>query len=557
MKKASLSKIILAGLGILLVVFIFKNSLLLLFNLIMGNIFLYYVLIFIFPFLLYKGKVKINILIIFLALIFGFFHFFYENEITGENYIAYLRLIESNGIPYFNYEQNAMPGYFIFTYFLKNFLYLDPEFIQKFLRFFIFLLMLFGIKDLAKFTAEKYNFSSEFILYSILVFAIDWNTNFLLIGDQFRNAFAQLIFIYFILFLLKQGHFEYILFGLITMAFHKMFIFITPFTFLLFRMSRFMKSFSRKTIFFIFPGLVVIFVKLIQLITRNYFNILGFGDKFHHSVPTGLEAVTRGVVLALIFYGFILFLSYRDFDKIKRSPILFFCFIFFFFNFVISKVNILGINFVEMNRSYILFAPCLAILFAYLLYKMKKREVLLILLFYAIYNFALINFAKQTYAPTLKLVSTSIFDFVKIYFNENFSQMLLGVSYFLISIPIINVINRNRFIFNIFSILNVVIFSISYLLGIKGLSISVFYLMLFSIWHSKIKEHSIFGNILFNIGLFTLWGVTYLFFNKMFISMELNEIMFNSLLIWGLIVLCWNFLISSKYLIKVKKIHYG
>jgi len=551
--KNSLSKKILIGFGILFVVYFLRNELLLL----LGNMFFYYLIVFAFPFLMYKGEVKINTFILSLALIFSFFHFFYQIEIIGENYISYVRVIENNGIPFFNYHRRVMPGYFIFVYFLKNYLYLKPEFIQKFLRFLIFLLMLFGIGKLAKFAVQKYNLNKKLITYSILIFAIDWNTNFLLIGDQFRNAFAQLIFIYFILFIFKRDRIKYILFGLGTMLFHKMSLVITPLSYLLFKRLKFIMNFSRKTIFFIFPGIIVIFVKLIQFISTNYFNILGLGDKFRHPGPSGLNAITQGVVLALIFYGFVLFLSYRNFDKIKKHFLLFFCFIFFFFGLVISKVNVLGIRFVEANRLYILFAPCLAILLGYFLTEMLRKKALIILSLYILYNFALINFSKQTYAPSVQLLSTSVFDFIKIYFNNDILQMLLGISYFLISIVIINVINKNRFIFNMFSVLNALIFFISYFLGIKGLSISVFYLMLFSIWPSEIKETGISGNILFNITLFTFWEITYIFFNKAFVSVKLSQIMLNSLLIWALLVLCWNLFISSGYLIKLKKIQYG
>jgi len=553
---SDLTKRILIGLGCLFVLLLFGNNLLLLLSLIMGNIFLYYVIIFIFPFLLYKGKIKTNILILSLALIFGFFHFFYQDEITGENYISYVKAIENDWIPFLNYHRAIMPGYHIFTYFLKNFLYLKPEFIQKFLRFFIFLLMLFGIKDLARLAVQKYGLDKKLITYSILVFAVDWNSNFLLIGDQFRNAFAQLIFIYFILFLFKKDGIKYVLFGLATMLFHKMFIVITPVTYLLLKLLESIKMFSRKMIFFIFPGIVVILVKLIQFISRNYFNIFGLGDKFHHPGPVGLKAVTQGVILALIFYGFVLFLSYVNFDKIRKNSFLFFCFIFFFFSFVVSKVNILGIRFVEVNRSYILFAPCLAILLGYFLTEMAQKEVLIIFPLYIVYNFVLINFAKQTAAPSVQLLFTPIFDFMRIYFDNDILQMLLGVSYFLISIPIISLVNKNRFVFNIFSILNAVVFFISYLLGIKGLSITVFYLMLFSIWPNNMRENSIAINTLFNISLFTLWEVSYLFFNKIVGYWELDDIMFNSLMVWGLIVLCWNIFMAGNYLAKIKKLRY-
>jgi len=518
-----------------------------------GNIFFYYIIILIYVLFFYKKNIVLNIIL--LSIIFVFLHFFYQNEITGENYVAYVKVIAENGIPLFNYPERSMPGYFIIAYLLKNFLGLEPEFILKITRFFIFVALLFAMRDLVEHISKKYNLNKEIISFAILIFTFDYNTNFLLIGDQFRNAFGQLTFIYFVLHLVKEDHNKSLFFGIASVIFHKLFIIVIPTIYILFKLTKLLKNYSKEIIFLSLPLFSVFFVKIIQFLTR-FFNIFSFYDKLHYPVPIGFNALTKGVLLALIIYIFVLILSYKDYLKVKKNNILFFSFLFFFISLIISKVNIIGIQFVEPNRVYILFAPFFAILFAYLLHNIKTSLKLFILLIYVIYNFAVINFATQTHAPTITLIKSSIFDFFSIYFNNNISQMFLIIFYFLISVLIINVINKHQILFNIFSIYNVIIYFLSYFYDLN-LLINVFYLILFSIRPKHIKENSATFGLLYNIVTFTLFEFFYLFINKILHNIELDIIIQNSILIWCIIVVMLNVFNIFIYLTKDMKLYYA
>lgn len=517
------------------------------------SIFVFYLLIFIFPFILLKHQIKIDTLIICLVLFFGLFHFFYQNEIIGENYKSYILLIENDLIPKLNYNQNTMPGYHIFAYFLKNNLFLIPEIIQKFMRIFLFLLMALGIKNIAEYIAKEYKINKNFVIYTVLVFVIDWNINYLLLGDQFRNSFAQVFYIFFLLSLFKREKFKYILFGIASILFHKMFIVVIPLTFLLFIGIGLLKKIKKDWLFALSPLVIFIFVKFTQFFTKYYFNIFSFADKFQHPVPAGLGAFTFGVWLAVIFYGLIICLSYRYYSYLIERDILFFSFIFFLFGFIISKVNILGINFVEPNRVYILFAPLFSILFGFFL--IKIRESKLIISLYLLYNITLINFAKQAYTPSLELMKYSVFDIPKIYFNDNLQQVGLVILYILVFLFIFVVIKKNRFIFSLFNILNVMIFFFFYKFTNNIFPVSIFFFLFFSIWPLTDNRYNISYNVGLNMAIFSLWEFVYILMNLKAFQMNIHNIMIESLLIWSLIVLFLNIFYAVDYLkIQVTKI---
>jgi len=530
-----------------------------LYYLTLGGLATYYLLGLIFPFLFRNIKIKTVIFITFIAIVFGFLNFPYEFDIIGANYKSYTQPITQNRIPYINFQKsNVLPGYFIFAYVVKNFLLLDSVFVQKFIRLLLFVFLLFGVKELAEFVREKYNFPSPFVFFAIFIFAFDWHSSFLLIGNSFRNALGQVFYVFFLLYLLRNQKLRYVPLGIATFLSHKMFLLAVPITFLLFKGLRFVKKFSRLFIFFFFPIASVVFIRLLQFGARHL-NILGFGDKFFHPVSTGAEVLGAGIGiwLILIFHAFILVFLYKLFPTLKQKDILFFNAIVLMVNLIASKVNIVGIRFVEPTRFYYFMGPYLALIGAYFLTRVKPKNLILpTLLLWAGYNFALINFSKQAIASTIQLVGKPIFDFWEFYFNLNTSQFLQGVLYILVIIFSTLTVRKKRIAFIILAIFNAVIFLGLYSIMGYIFPLSLLYLILFSIWFYKPREEGIINNLLLNFALFFLWEASYIFLNFTRAQTNLMSTAIESLIIWAFIALIWNFVLLMCYFAKYQKFCY-
>ena len=214
---------------------------------------LIFICAFAFPFLLRNVRARTIAFIIITAVIFGILNFSYKFEITGANYISYVQPIKQNQIVFVNFQGgNVLPGYFVFAYIIKNFLLLEPVFVQKFIRFLLFVFLLFGVKELAKLVRNKYNLPYIFVFFAVFIFAFDWHNNFLLIGVSFRNALGQVFYVFFLLYLFRNERLKYVLLGVVAILSHKAFLLAVPITFFLFKGLNLIRKLSHVSVFFLF-----------------------------------------------------------------------------------------------------------------------------------------------------------------------------------------------------------------------------------------------------------------------------------------------------------------
>lgn len=409
-------------------------------------------------FMLDPKKLDSWYVIFILSIIYGFLQFPYSihSDVESEIVRYYVLPLNKMDISIDSLASDVMPLYYYAVFYLKKIFSLETENAIILSRYFIALFSLIALRKLVLAIAEEKGEytqinSVKVIGYALFFYVLDHTVSWLMWVDQFRNATGNVFYLFFVYSLFKKKNWGIIIFSILSIFSHKQYIVLIPFTIFLYFISNYKIS-TKNSFYVILPLLVVclmVFVSNLVVPVINEYNWFSLRGKFSHSsVNLGIyEAFLSkpGVVLATAFYLSILLILFSLLGHIKNSHILRFSFMYFLIFFVISKVNILGIGFVEPARVYYTFSPFLCVLLAWSMCYVSSHFRVLVLVSYVTYNFLLLNFSKESIQSTLIMASTSWFDIVEHLYGGNlifFIKVLLIIIFVFMAIILVKMLRE-------------------------------------------------------------------------------------------------------------------
>jgi hypothetical protein len=406
---------------------------------------------------MHQNKVDGWYVIFILSLIFGYFQFpFYiHTDVQSEIFRYYVLPINNMDGNLKDLPTDVMPLYFYAVFCLKTLLLLDTENAIILSRYLISLFTLIAYRKillivLAEERQRGHSQSINIIVYALFFYMLDHTVSWLMWVDQFRNATGNVFYLFFIFALFRKQLLVMSVFAVVAVLSHKQYIFLIPSTFLIYYISHH-KITKNITFYFYLPlGVLILAGVMSELIVPvvNEHNWLSLRGRFSHDVNLGFyDALINkpGVILATSFYGFVLILFFALFNNLKNVLILRFSLIYFLIFFVLSKINVLGISFVEPARLYYTFSPFLCLLLAWSMKYVSWNIRILAVSAYIGYNFLLLNFSKETIQPTLTMLFTSIFDFVEHFHGgelDAFVKMLMIIIFCLGAIFVVKLLKE-------------------------------------------------------------------------------------------------------------------
>lgn len=259
-----------------------------------------------------------------------------------------------------------------------------------------------------------------------IFFLLDYTFSYLIAGDQLKQLIGMPFSILAVVFLLEKRIWLFLLFSFLSILSHYLFVAV----FLIVCLSKSTvrwRLFRRRYSLALLP--LGAFFSVV--IVKSFLAGMNFiGDKVNHPVPSGLLdglLMRPGAIIALIFYLFFI-LSFCIYAKEDfKNPRLKFILMLVALLFGFSKVNILGIQFVEPARIYSLIAPFFAILVTrvYLLSRTSFDRLMLICAI-VLYNFMYIQVGEAN-NHLISLLSRSVFEIYERNLNQEFILTLVAV----------------------------------------------------------------------------------------------------------------------------------
>lgn len=322
-----------------------------------------------------------------------------------------------------NQDYNNFSVVFILGYFIKKFTDVDASLILYFFRIFFFIFLSFAYLDLAlKLSRKIINIPKQrniFILLAVFFFIFDWNTSYLLIGDQYRNFLAQVFFIYFLSALIEERPKKLLFYGILSIATHWAYLLLLILSLSTYLFAK--KCNIRRYVFIFLPAIAImcgyLYKEIFLYLYRDHYEYIN-ASHVRLGILDGL-LLRPGVLLALLIHLFSLAAIWYKLNEINKNVFLKFCVLMFLFLFGLSKFAVvLSSNFIEPNRFYMVFSPLLAIVLTFAIYEISYRRMHIIVFSYFIINFVFRNFAKET-IPFWEIVTKNDFIILKNFIIEN------------------------------------------------------------------------------------------------------------------------------------------
>lgn len=389
-----------------------------------------------------SGRARFFVNIFCVVYVFGVFFWPYEQLAHGEAYAFYVSLLENpfrsagdlvSGI--------TQPGYFALAKFLQSVFPLDSTGVVLFIRVIALAGIVIETGLLAIGMARRYiplNAQKHWRIgtLSVWLLIMDFTFSYHIVGDQFRQLLGMWFFLMSIRIYVRKGLSIWSIFaGLIALMCHKMFYFFLPFLFLV---GVYNSYFAKNRIGrWLVAACLSIFGLIIGKELFSYI-VPQIRDEVNYVKDLGIWAglVTKpGVWVAIAHYSFIFYWLIKN----KRSwvgfhlPVVIFGYMLILF--FMSKVNILGISFVEPARIYSIMAPFTAVLLSFVWYISSSSGKLLLVSEYFTYNLVMNNFSGGHFLPLLILVDTSLLDVLDVNFGGD--ALLFKLTLFSILILII------------------------------------------------------------------------------------------------------------------------
>lgn len=327
-------------------------------------------------------------------------HFSDESELLG----AYIKRDFSYLWP--SLTSTDMPLFFVIYFSLQKFFFFDPFSAIILMRFglcvALFLSWLQLTTKVASFQSGDKKNIQYFPFLACFFFMFDWNINYLLLGDELRNALAHVCIIGLLISLFTQTKkLPVIIYFLLACFSHKLgiasaFMLIVSYALLNFTLKNFQKKIKSWHVFLLFPILSLLSLKLFKYgieLTQIKYIISQVNHPIHKGLIEGLLN-RKGVILSVVTNLLLIGICLKNFARIKESKIALLCLLNGLFYWMASNYGIiLSENFQEPNRFYFYSALFFSLPVALALsYESKK-----IMAFYVGYFWS-INFAFKSYA---------------------------------------------------------------------------------------------------------------------------------------------------------------
>jgi len=366
--------------------------------------------------------------VLFLLLLFLvplLFNFTDEMINPGELYSNYLSFSESNIVPPFlHIKRDILPVTYIFLYQIKalfNLNSFESLFLLRSICIFFSGVYFYLIAEfIAKKVFTDHRKRSLFTILSLFLLLSDWNFSYLLGQDQLRNLVGNLFFFSTIYYFLSKDYKFFIFCLIICCLSHKQYwlFFILVFA-LGYITSKFEKHFLKLTVAITLSS-VPICLTFKELVKNIPF--LSYGDRFSHDILLGFQNAflhRPGVLLATFAYICVFSLLLINYKKLIKHRELSICFIISLTLFLVSKVGILGIKFVEPNRLYYTLNPFLILSATYVLLECYGKKIIIttIPLLYLILNLLFLSFGSEFSLQNISIYFVNLITHIKIVFN--------------------------------------------------------------------------------------------------------------------------------------------
>ena len=320
----------------------------------------------------------------------------------------------------------GMPLFFVIFGTLKEALGISEVSIVILARVVITALTMLATMQMARILAPQGSTKSAIGILALnapLFLLMDYTFSVLTIGDQFKQALGTPFFLFYINGTLNKRRILPIAFAFAAIASHHVFLPLI----LIFQIARMYSQWFKLTT----RTLILAFLSvasssiLVQLAVSgvNY-----WGDRVNHPVPTGpLDALllAPGAILATTFY---LYVFIKVIHARKLLPGGFAeVFLTTFVLFSVSKVNILGVSFIEPARMYSLMAPFTAVFLAILVHFFGEFRATALTILAILYNFILVEIAASSQFSFFVFVTSEVSNHLVLALNDDRKLGLLCV----------------------------------------------------------------------------------------------------------------------------------
>lgn len=345
-------------------------------------------------------------LTLFLAMIYSCFLFTIVRvplsehlSLDSEVYWAYVG--RGDGQIFASLKNTEMPLFYIFYYTLIYIFKINPVISIILLRFAICLAIGMSYLILSKnFYKNEENSKKNLYIFLPTFFCLyDWNINYLLLGDELRNALA-LPFLILLLNSLAQEKYKWsILFCTLAFFSHKLGIVFGPLSILIFFfVKRYREKITRNQLLILLPIITLIgikiFRKIIFMIGNPYLKV-----QVNHNILLGFIdglLLKKGVLLAEAIYVALFFICFKNFEKIKSNILLMVSLVLSVIIFTASNYGIIMYDrFQEPNRFYFMLATYLPIVVGASLLNSQKRTIAFYILGFFFSNFLFKQFSRD------------------------------------------------------------------------------------------------------------------------------------------------------------------
>jgi hypothetical protein len=367
----------------------------------------------------FKGKEYFLIVsfgLVFSVLLWPYSIYLEYSEITV-HYFKFINL----GLYNWNIDYYAgMPLFYNLAIFSQKLFGLDNGNTISLLRFAIFILNLFAIKYAIK---KESNINPIYIVYlSIILLSTDFASTYQSFGDQFKNVLGMPFWIASVIFFKNKRKLLFIASSFVAILSHHIFIPMIFISIIFLIYSKKIKNITFTHVFIL--SLFIIFGIIILKYLIEYFSIGFWGDKLSANTVIGIidALMTKpGNILAISFYLLIITLLIKDKFLLNNSHLYRFSVLMIISLFVVSKINLINIEFVGATRLYLMMSPWIAISLAYTLHSRWRNYRYIILSVYFLYNLLLVEFSSGSISPIKLMFHSSLFDIFTLNFNSSIS----------------------------------------------------------------------------------------------------------------------------------------
>lgn len=249
--------------------------------------------------------------------------------------------------------------------------------------------------------------------YIAVFLSLDYTFTFLTVSDQFKQFLGMPFYIFMLASLVKRKNIPTAIFSCIAMFSHHLYIPLILLTLFIYFIS------NRRVLCKINVLLVVPLLIFASVITLQYLivDVDYWADRIRYTVPIGVfdSYINAPGAIAAVTYYICIFISFKYVCGLFFNKDITFVILLPWILFLFSKLNVIGVAFVEPARLYAMMSPFVAIMAAYIFIKINRLFRILFLAMYISYNFIM------TYISSLH--SNVSLDVLNLPLSEHYSHI--------------------------------------------------------------------------------------------------------------------------------------